>query len=109
MDSEEFAATCRNGRDSGPDRPSCSVSQVRAEALYSQVLARPADPAGRMHYARLLALGERDVDQLRLELEQSEEFRTVPSSSICSVFCNCRALSFVACVLACWILFTAQR
>jgi len=98
MDSEEFAATCRNGRDSGPDRPSCSVSQVIAEALYSQVLARPADPAGRMHYARLLALGERDVDQLRLELEQSEEFRTVPSSSICSVFCNCRALSFVACV-----------
>ena len=92
MNSEEFEATCRNGRDSGPDRPSCAVAQVRAEALYAHVLARPADSAGRMHYARLLALGERDVDQLRLELEQSEEFRTVPSSSICSVLCNCRAL-----------------
>ena len=109
MNSEEFAATCRNGRDSGPDRPSCAMAQVRAEALYAQVLARPADPAGKMHYARLQALGERDVDQLRLELEQSEEFRTVPSSSICFVLCNFRALSFVACMHACWKHFTAQR
>ena len=88
MNSGEFAATCRNNRDSGPGRPSCAAAQIKAESLYAQVLMRPADPAGKMHYARLLALGERDEDQLRLELEQSEEFRTVFFFRLC----ECRPL-----------------
>ena len=39
------------------------------------MLGRPADDGGKLHYARLLALGERTEQQIRHELEQSDEFR----------------------------------
>jgi len=81
MDSDEFATTCRGGGGGRAGRPSCASAMLETATIYKEVLARPPDAAGHMHYARLLALGARTGAQLRRELEQSDEFRAGPGLS----------------------------
>ena len=72
MDSVEFSDTCMGGM-------SCASALHTVESIYLEVLARPADPEGKMHYARLLALGDLSAGELVHILEQSQEFLTGPS------------------------------